>query len=65
MSRGETVIVAILSCLILGGTLGVLGWDLFAAGDMRRIGEWLRRRSEVRQATEGVRRRVRRLRRGR
>lgn len=38
---------------------------LYRYAEPRAIGEWWRRQREVRQATAGVRRRMRRIRRGR
>lgn len=65
MSGSESLIVHILAWLIVGGCVAVPLYDLHAGGTIDEWRESLRRWREVRQATEGVRRRVRRIRRGR
>lgn len=51
----------------LGGAAGVglLLWDVLAADDIGRLLAWWRARREERRLTAPVRRRMRRLRRGR
>lgn len=52
----------IIAWLILGGMLGVLGWDLYAGGDIQRLREWLRRRAEVQWLIGPILRRLKRIR---